>query len=352
MTIHLGLRLELLNSNSSYWEDPYAKPEDKVLVESGWEYTLSPRIGFSHVITDNATFTFGYGQFAQTPQYRNKYINEEKDITTPSPIVGNAGLDMEKMTAYEFGLNIGIGDNLIAQFIGWSKEYSKLTSTERIPQFPYSYTMVLNTDYATARGLDVVIRRMGPSSSALLQYTYSRATANRTDPWEGYRSTHTPRTQPKREILMSYDRTHDISLSYALFYPENGGPSLFGYHPLQRMRMNMMFIAVSGWPYTPVVGNIAGETNSERGPWNITTNVNIRRYVNLFGYNMIFGMVIQNLFDWKNPIDIWPTTGKPDDPGARLNRLIEQGYYSRTLFDRPYSYGRRRQIDFTLEFAF
>ncbi len=352
MTIRLGLRLDMLNAHDAYWKDPWAKPEDKELVKSKWQYNWSPRLGFSHVITDNATFTFGYGQFTQTPTYRNKYLNPTKDIKTYSPIVGNAGLIMEHMTEYEFGINVGVSDNTIVQLLGWSKEYSDLTSTERVPQFPYSYTIALNTDYATARGVDLVVRHNTQNSFFVLQYTYSRATANRKDPWEGYRETDTPRTMPKREILMSYDRTHDISVSYMYRLKKDEGLSVMGMHPLSSTTTNIMFLARSGFPYTPVVGNVAGETNSERGPWNLTANMNFRKYFDLFGTKVIFGIMVQNLFDWSNPIDIYSTTGKANDPGARINQLIEMGYYSKTLFDQPYRYSRGRQIDFSLEFDF
>ncbi len=355
MTIHLGLRMELLNSRSSFWSDPYTPGDVETgegFAKSDWEYRISPRLGFSHVITDNATFTFGYGKFTQTPTYRNKYINDEYDLKTRVPIVGNSGLELEEMTAYEFGVNVGLGEGLITQVIGWSKEYSNLTSSERVPAFPYSYTIMLNTDYATARGVDIVVRRRSRNTNLLVQYTYSRATANRRDPWEGYRETHTPRTMPKREILMSYDRTHDLSLSYFYRIPDKAGVSLLGMKPLERTSLNLMLLAISGFPYTPIVGNVPGETNSERGPWNITANFYLRKYFDVFGYRLIAGLMVQNLFDWKNPIDIYPETGKADDPGARLNRLVEDGLVSESYFDQPYRYGRRRQINFSLEYAF
>ncbi len=352
MTIRLGIRLDMLNARSQYWDDPYADEEHRKLVNSKWEYKWSPRIGFSHVITDNATFTFGYGQFTQTPTYRNKYLNPNKDLKTYSPLVGNAGLQLERMTAYEFGLNLGLSDEVILQLIGWTKEYSGLTSTERVPQFPYSYTIFLNTDYATARGLDVVLRYRGKSSGLIVQYTLSRATANRKDPWEGYRSTDTPRTMPKREILQSYDRTHDISVMYSKRFAEGAGFAIGDIRPMERSRFDLMFLAMSGFPYTPIVGNVWGETNSERGPWNITANFNFRKYFKVGGFDLIFGIMVQNLFDWKNPLDIYPQTGKADDPGARMNELVDMGIVSKTYFDRPYNYGRRRQINFSLELDF
>jgi len=352
MTIHLGMRVEMLNANDTYWEDLYADYGQKVEKPTDWEVNYSPRISFSHVITENATFTFGYGRFTQTPTYRNKYINPEKDVRTWSPLVGNAALSLEKMTAYEFGLNVGLGEGLIVQLIGWSKEYSDLTSTERIQQFPYSYTATLNTDYATSRGFDFVIRKMAPTYSFILEYTYSRATANRKDPWEGYRNTDTPRTMPKRELLMGYDRTHDIGVTFIKRYAQQTGPEIFGIYPLERSVFSMMFLGTSGIPYTPIVGDVPGETNSERGPWALTTNIRYRKSFDIFGQSLILGIRIQNIFDWKIPIDIYPRTGKADDPGARATELIEKGITSTTFWDEPYRYGRRRQIDLSLEYAF
>jgi hypothetical protein len=360
MTIHLGLRCDFMNVNDSVYKDIYDIYD---IVEgnvndigkrefSKWEYEISPRIGFSHVITDNATFTFSYGKLIQPPTYRNKYINSEGNVKTRVPIVGYTGLTMETMTAYEFGVNVGIGDGLITQLIGWSKEYSELTSSEKVVEFPYSYSIMTNVDYATSRGIDINIRKMSRNYSFILQYTYSRAMASRKDPWEGYRETHTWKTMPKREILMSYDRTHDIDITYLYRFPENSGPNFANIYPLENTRISSMLSAISGFPYTPIVGNVNGETNSERGPWNININMNFQKYFKVFGYKLIAGLMIRNLLDKKNPIDIWPQTGKPDDPGKRFNEYVADGIVSKTYFDRPYNYGYRRQINFSLEFVF
>ena len=46
-----------------------------IFKDSEWFYELSPRVGFSHVITDKATFTFNYGVYHQTPVYERIYLN-------------------------------------------------------------------------------------------------------------------------------------------------------------------------------------------------------------------------------------------------------------------------------------
>ncbi len=212
MTINLGLRLDAYDYNTDAWEDPN-DPNSK-LVPTKMQYDWSPRIGISHIITDKSTFTFGYGIFHQLPIYRNIYLNSERDLTTFSPIVGNPLLSAQKLSAYEFGLRNQLQEEWVLSLVGWMKEYSGLNATERVPAFPFSYTINKGIDYATARGFDVTLEKVALRTnwSGRLTYTWSVAKANRADPWEGYRNTDTPETQPKREILMSYDRTHDFSI--------------------------------------------------------------------------------------------------------------------------------------------
>ncbi|GAB4335511.1 MAG: hypothetical protein Kow0037_15490 [Calditrichia bacterium] len=350
MTINMGLRVDMNNPRSRFWENPRDKTSK--LVDSKNNYQVSPRLGFSHVITEKSTFTFGYGQFYQFPTYRNVYLNDDLDLTTARPILGNALLSSEKVTQYEFGLNAELARGFVVQVIGWSKEYNNLNSTERVPSFPRTYYVNLNTDYATARGFDVNIRFRKSRVSGMLQYTYSRATANNKDPWESYRAEYTEQTQPRREYLMGYDRTHDLTLSGVYSFPKNSGPSFFGFKPLSQSRFDVIFAATSGAPYTPTHNGIAGPTNSEREPWYISTNVHFRKSFKMFGLDYMLGILVFNVLDRKNALDVYSETGKADDPGQYINRLIEQKTYTKTYWDQPYRFGPRRRVDFTLEVAF
>ncbi|MDZ7820649.1 MAG: hypothetical protein U5N26_01870 [Candidatus Marinimicrobia bacterium] len=83
---------------------------DSTLHPVGWEFLWSPRLGFSHVITEKSTFTFGYGIYYQNPTYRDIYNNIDKRdeldefFNTPMPLVGNPSVSAQKVTSYEFGL--------------------------------------------------------------------------------------------------------------------------------------------------------------------------------------------------------------------------------------------------------
>jgi hypothetical protein len=350
MTIRIGLRLDFNNPRSPFWEDP--RDPNSRLIDSKTTYRWSPRIGFSHVITENATFTFGYGKFNQFPTYRNVYLNSQLDLTTFRPILGNSLLSSEEVTQYEFGLNTIIVPGLIFQVIGWSKNYSNLNSTERVPAFPRSFYVNVNTDYATSRGIDFNVRFRKRQLSGMIQYTLSRATANAADPWESYRNEYTEETQPRREFLMGYDRTHDLNFSLSYDLPRRSLFDNFIGRIISNTSYNVILIATSGAPYTPTRNRVAGPTNSEREPWYIQTNFHFRKYFQFYGMRYTFGILVFNLFDRKNTLDVYTETGKADDPGNYWRQQIERGIVSTTTFDQPYRFGPRRRIDFTLEVAF
>ena len=352
MTINLGIRVDANNYNTTAWDDPNDPSSE--LVDTETQYHVSPRIGISHVITERTTFTFGYGMFTQNPTYRNIYQNQERDLTTPNPIVGNSLVGSQKMTAYEFGLHNQLSTDYVLDLIGWTKEYSEMNATERVPAFPFSYTISKNIDYGTAKGVDLVLAKR-PVSTPLffqLQYTWSVAKANRADPWEGYRNTDTPETMPKREILMSYDRTHDMSIVLGYNVKDNAGIEIFGVNPLENSRTDIVFFAQSGAPYTPTIENIPQETNSERMPWIQQVNLGLTKYFKLHGFKFSVGLSIDNLFDKKNVLDVYNETGRPDDPGRRANNRIAAGQNSDTVYDTPYFYGPRRSFQFVTQVEF
>lgn len=352
MTINLGLRLDAYDYNTTAWVDPN-DPQSE-LVDTKMQYDWSPRIGISHIITDKSTFTFGYGIFHQLPIYRNIYLNSERDLTTFSPIVGNPLLSAQKLSAYEFGLRNQLEEEWVMSLVGWMKEYSGLNATERVPAFPFSYTINKGIDYATARGFDITLEKVALRTnwSGRLMYTWSVAKANRADPWEGYRNTDTPETQPKREIVMGYDRTHDFSILAGYRVPKDGGVELFGVKPFSNVMTNLIFFAQSGAPYTPTVENVPQETNSERMPWVNYVTLSAQKIIPLGNFRMKFGLQVNNLLDRKNIYDVYNETGKPNDPGRRANNRIASGQNSDSAYDLPFFYGPRRSIQFFTEFEF
>lgn len=214
MVINAGLRFDASNSRDSMWADP--RVPDTTLHPTTWEFLWSPRLGFSHVITEKSTFTFGYGIYYQNPTYRDVYNNIDKRanmdefFNTPMPLVGNPSVSAQKVTSYEFGFNTEVMNDYVLGVVGWSKDYSNMNSTEQVRVGSVRYTTFVNYDYGSARGIDLIFeKRRGRFFTGNLQYTYSVAMGNRSDPWAGYRNSEDPLTMPKTEVLQEYDRTQD-----------------------------------------------------------------------------------------------------------------------------------------------
>lgn len=361
LVVNAGIRVDLSNPHDLTWPDPTVPTADSSkLVKTDWEALVSPRLGFSHVITDKSSFTFGYGVYYQNPTYRNVYLNKDDKadstefFNTPSPLVGNGLLAAQKVTSYEFGVKQQIGRNWGLSVIGWSKDYTGLNSTVEIPSGQVNYTVFVNYDYGSARGIDVVLeKRGGQHYFGMMQYTYSVAKANRADPWEGYRNTDNPLTMPKKEVLMPYDRSHDLSLQLTYRLRKQEGPRIANFYPFQHSRLSITSNLLSGAPYTPILPNDqAGATNSERMPWYFTANMAIRRYVGVGQTDLVLGVLIQNVFDRRNPIDVYPRTGTATDPGRRAKEQLNAGLVSSTYYDRPYYFDNPRSIDFFVEVEF
>jgi len=352
MTINLGLRMDAYNFQTQVWSD--LNDPQSPLVDTETKYNLSPRIGISHIITDRSTFTFGYGIFHQNPTYRNIYTNSDLNLTTPRPILGNPTLQAQKNTAYEFGIKNQLTEEWVVSLVGWTKEYTGLTATEVVPAFPFTYTIAKDIDYGTARGLDVTVQKVNIFSNwaGRMTYTYSKAMANRGDPWEGYRNTDTPETMPKREIVMPYDRRHQLGLFIGYRVPKTGGIPVFGYNLFNHTNWDLTYNAMSGSPYTPTIEGIPQETYSARMPWIQQMNLTILKVFKVNDLQFRMGLEVRNLFDMKNVIDVYPETGKPDDPGRRSNNRVANFQNSDTVYDVPYFYGERRSIQFTTEIEF
>jgi hypothetical protein len=186
------------------------------------------------------------------------------------------------------------------------------------------------------------------------QYTLSRATANRADTWEGYRSSDTPETMPKKEVLMNYDRTHNLTITGGYQFNRKNSPQIRGLYPLQNTSVYLTTVALSGAPYTPydIALERFGATNSERMPWYIEANLAVRKTFKVMGVDWSGGIIMRNVFNRRNIIDIYEETGSPTDPGRNATESIEEGGTSLTLYDRPYYYSDPRQIDLTLEASF
>ena len=384
MVINYGIRLDAVNYNTQIWADTSGKyspgtpwyysdmndndswdkgeevsvlaglPRQKVILEDAeWFYKISPRIGFSHVITDKSTFTFNYGLYYQTPKYNYIYLNTNR-LGDPEELfeegegeVGNATMGAERTQSYSAGFNVQVGEGWAYSILAWVKDLDQLTKSTFQRSGVYSYNVSENGDYGSAKGIDLTLEFRGRKYGSQIQYTRSIAKNNSEYAWANVSGQYVD--APSQEFLQFYDRTHDFTFYLYTKLPYEINAAMTAFYQ-------------SGGPYTPWI--FAGRDpkedsknrNSKRGPAYKNINLNFNKYIKLMGHRISLGLSVYNAFDIRNEIDVYPLTGKADDPGTYYTENIgladENHDISSAYYDRPWRFSQPREINFNVRFDF
>lgn len=348
LIINLGLRLDYCDPNSDGWTDmgdigyvddsgtyqprPQKKAEPK--------YQLSPRIGLAHPLTDKTVLHFSYGRFFQNPAYSSLYVN--RSIASAKPLLSDVMMRPQRTVAFEVGLKHAFSNLIVANMTLFLKDINDLVGTTYYARYPYDYTVYNNSDFARVEGLLFILeKRFSHYFSAWLNYTFSIAQGNESDPTEGFLnySQSNYHLRPNREFYLDFDRRHVLSFDMDWRFPENFGPALFGFKPLEKFGINMLVDIASGLPYTPMLpeGQTRVEKNSERMPWTITFDLRLNRDFKFIGLNASIFLRAINIFDRLNVTRVWEKTG-----GA-WNEGPTSGYSLDRQAD-PSHIGRRRSL--------
>lgn len=385
MVVNFGVRVDAVNYNTQIWSDTlghfspgrpwyYAdlnennirdigEPVDdnpgfaheKVLLKnSKWFYKISPRLGISHVITEKSTFTFSYGLYYQTPVYQNVYLNTNR-IENPQQAfeegegaIGNATMNASRTQAYEFGFNVQFTRHWAFAVLGWVKNMDQLVTYKFNRSGAYEYQVAMNSDYGSARGIDLTLENRGQIINSMIQYTYSVATANSEYDWASLGIDYID--APSQEYRISYDRPHDFVAS---FYT-----SELPFH----ITAGLNLFYQSGYPYTPMIFNgdkpqaDVKNKNSKRAPGYKQANLMFSKSVMVSDFRVSMGLNIYNVLDIRNEIDIFPLTGRAGNPGKYYTDTIglpdATHDKSASYYDMPWMYSNPREINFFIRVDF
>ena len=394
MVINAGVRVDAVNYKTQVWADPSGdfspgKPwyfsdvdedgiwdegeeevsefaglahQEVLFTDAQWFYKVSPRLGISHIITDRSTFTFNYGVYYQTPIYMNVYLNTSR-LEDPEELfqesggtLGNATMGSQRSQSYEMAYNVQVGRHWRYSIAAWVRDMDQWVTFKNNRSGVYEYQVFDNGDYGGSKGVDFTLERRGRGLSGMMQYTYSVAKANKAHDWAAEGTIFVD--APSQEFLMPYDRTHDLTLSLYTVLPFGIRSGITGFYQ-------------SGYPYTPYIYE-AGDRNpsldiknqySKRSPDYINFNLSFSKGIKYGRQNIMLGLNVFNLFDIRNSVDIWPLTGKADDPGSYYTNYVglpgtdpnEAGvkaYLSNSYFDQPWYFSSPRQINFFVRFEF
>lgn len=336
--INAGVRYDYVDVNDSQWKSTREPAgyldENNNWVSSGEVPTpakqqVSPRLGISFPVSDKTIFYSSYGHFFQIPNYVDMYTS--RDPSQDQAIIGNPGIKPQKTIAFEFGVKQMLTEDYSLDVSAYFKDITNLVGSTYLTVFPYEYTIFDNSNYGGVQGFEITLsKRVSSYWFANINYTYSVAKGNESDPREGYNDYRRASAinRPKRVFFLDFDRTHVLYSTVGLEFPNDFGPKLLGISPFENINLNLIFRFESGLPYTPTKPDESDqlqiEKNSGRMPDIQRVDLRISKNLDFSGLKLTIFGIVNNLFDRLNPRDVWSTTGDPWEAGPSYTRTNDR----------------------------
>ncbi len=347
------------------------------------QITVMPRISFSFPISDVALFFAHYDVLSTRPGGNNispiDYLFM-KVRATQSNILTNPNLKPEKTIDYELGFRQKIGNTSAISLSAFYREMRDMRQViSVIGAYPvYSYRTYGNIDFGTVKGFTVSydLRRTG-NVQLRTSYTLQFANGTGSNANAGLSLLNSGQPNLRATIPLDYDQRHSILANIDFRFFDGrlyNGPKLFGKDILKNTGTNIILKAGSGSPYTKrsVIGNtMEGSWNGSRKPWRSSIDLTVDRDIfiewgegenkKVARMNVYFEII--NVLNQKNIINVYSTTGNPDDNGylfaaanqpAIETQLDEEAYrnYYTMYLQQPGMYSRPRTIRLGVSLSF
>ena len=336
---NVGLRLDTWYSGVDNFDDlytPFGSPDSLGIFDPAnasreappVHTRLQPRLGISFPITANTVFHLNYGAFMQRPPFQY-IVSERIGQQQSNPVIlGNSALKPETTNSYDVGVVQGLGAGFTLDVSGYYKDVKNLIQQAQFidDRAGYQVSSFFNLDYADVRGFRIALNKRSGALRGSVNYQYSYATGkspNATAATPLFTRdtlgvvTNDLTNVPTRDIVLDFDRKHNLVLSSVYLTGGEWGPSISRFRPLANMSFAVYSTLRSGRPYTSP--RDIRLINTERTPAEFNTDIRIAKNVsNFFGVPASFYFEVFNLFNNKilnyNYLFQRPTATNPNLP--------------------------------------
>ena len=361
MVINLGLRYDIFDPNVDYpseWRNPSNQIVYTDHLEMMSTFTkapvntqLSPRLGVSYQLGDQAVLRFAYGHFFQMPSLYSLYVNSNR-LVSPNKYettMGNPLLKPQKTVQYEIGLWQQIATSMSAEVTVFYRDIYDLLSTKIITTFnQVPYGLYTNKDYGNVRGMELKYNYFSGPLMASINYTlqYTRGVAD--IPTSAFTRAGSNMDPLSRLIPMEWDQRHTLNLSVG-YNEEKYGATLTAYYN-------------SGTPYTwrPLPESSLSLINllPNNSVKPSTLSLDLSGYYNVgkfSGVDVKITFLVSNLLDRLNTRFVNDQTGTANTAILRPVDYMNHVSNFNDVFDainNPASYEAPREIKIGLDLSF
>jgi outer membrane receptor protein involved in Fe transport len=334
MIANVGLRLDVWNQNSDYYADLispfryYDSTGAQINIDLASKSKtpilgrLQPRAGLSFPVSTQTVFHLNYGSFMQRPSFqyvlasslKEAYSSQSQSGIALTPLtLGNPRLQPQTTNSYDIGIMQGLGEGFTFDVSGYYKDVKNL-----IQQVTYSdistgtsYNTYANLDYADIRGFRFSLNKKRGNLAGAINYQYSIATGKSSSPSNqvpAYTQLKTGEVStdltnvPLKDILLDFDRTHNVIITLAYSTDESWGPRIGNAYPFGDIIVSGYSTIQSGQPYTYIDSSFSSSSvktfNNKRAPTEYNTNAKAtKRIRNFFGMEATIYFEIFNVFN-------------------------------------------------------
>jgi hypothetical protein len=281
--------------------------KDSLYVPTVWQRNtkvyVSPRIGISHPISDNAKIFFNYGHFYRWPDTQQMYrVEQSRPNNWRIAYVGNAELNPPRTIQYEVGYSHNIANTLRVTMTGYYRDiqdqildnlyYRYLDNTE--------WRTWQNAQYADVRGFEAEVNLpVWGWFSGFVNYNYMISSTGEYGFSRYYEDTN--KIPDRRTTSVSQPAVRPIlKANITLHIPDRFGPRVMGWYPLEVMDLGVLYRWQAGQKFTWNPDNIPYVDQNVR--WNGEGKSQLRFTKRLFKAGRIapyFYMDVYNLFNQK-----------------------------------------------------
>jgi hypothetical protein len=275
MIANFGLRFDYSSPNTEWYDlGPYSDFFKREFRDNFTEiaprksvdgnFKVSPRLGISHPISENAKLYFNYGHFYSMTFSKDLYrigFEEEKDGVT---FIGNPDADIPKTISYELGFDYDIANMFLLHAAGFYKDVSSQTFYEHVyylqrtdfnagiqyTNFDGSvdYSTIGSNNYADIRGFELSIdKRFGKWITGWINYNYIVTTQGYTGRQHYFQDL---RLQQREGLMNPYQEKPVVQpflrSNIRITSPLDFGPDVAGFKPLEDLQLNLLFTWKSG----------------------------------------------------------------------------------------------------------